>query len=676
MAATLIRDFDLANSGAREQIILGIVDRATEKELDILQAALRRSRRRVDILCGVLKGSGAEMPHEIQLQIIQLLGFTDIYYCASVCRKWRRLFLHSEQLTDDLLKERFPALDDKTTLPDKSKALYQAIRKRHLRDTARFRSRQPNGLFPVDRVEVLQKGRIFRDLTCSASLHGWKPTSTQSQPGAPHLTGTTSNFTRTLPILPRETSDCVVSEVLYSDGRLAWQTTPAPGEWAHPITVHEFRAQRRWDLSLPSMRTKGINLKLFGLGRDLVVARVVRERVLYAWDVRSQAVDRVTLQNAPYKCFTRYRSVVIVTKSGDLLLWSFGHGLTDIDTAMPQNEGSYGGPAKPDQIPRAPLSTFEIHDSKVMFHPRDEDVFYLATFEERNISPDDFLLLWVYEFKSTRCHRIFICRVPRVEFCWAALRADAHGTYHLLNQQVKTDSGGQLSCITFNTLSNSFGHLLFQTPFDTDLDVSFVWNNHLIFRHFATVFSDTRPCPLVANEALRGATENMITSATCAGTVRSPFSPAKPLQAAFDTLEQGTPKNDIARIQDIAQRYPLISDLGAATNLSYTLSFYGGQCNWEGLHVRDCPRSSDPPPLEQHLYPINYFDHNALQQNDSGKSMVVFCDDDFLVVVTNPDLYTVFAVDEDGKIAEAMRDAAMPRVEDVPGSSKTPETLI
>lgn len=142
MAARLLRAFDLASSDAREQIILGIAERLSDDELQCFQTALERLERRFDVLCGVSKASGAQLPHEIQLQIVNLLDITDIYYCTNVCRKWRCLLLQCEQLTDDLLKKWLPALSDKGC--QSSQLLHQAIRRRHLRDTGKFRTRQVN----------------------------------------------------------------------------------------------------------------------------------------------------------------------------------------------------------------------------------------------------------------------------------------------------------------------------------------------------------------------------------------------------------------------------------------------------------------------------------------------------------------------------------------------------
>lgn len=150
MAAAFLQAFDSASSDTRQQVICNIVGHLSDDELRCFQGALKRLERRFDILCGVSKSSGASMPHEIQLQIVDLLDITDLYYCTNVCREWRHLFRHCELLTDDLLKKWFPALSDGGR--DKSQLLYQAIRRKHFRDTGRFRSRQVNLLHSCPRA--------------------------------------------------------------------------------------------------------------------------------------------------------------------------------------------------------------------------------------------------------------------------------------------------------------------------------------------------------------------------------------------------------------------------------------------------------------------------------------------------------------------------------------------
>lgn len=150
MAAKILQAFDLASSDTREQVIIGIAERLGDGDLRCFQNARRRLEHRFDILCGTSKVSGIQLPHEIQLQIVDLLEITDIYHCTNVCRQWRGLLLQCRQLTDDLLKKYFPAHFDK--ICDESEGLHQAIRKRHLRDSGRFRTRRVLALFfsPVE----------------------------------------------------------------------------------------------------------------------------------------------------------------------------------------------------------------------------------------------------------------------------------------------------------------------------------------------------------------------------------------------------------------------------------------------------------------------------------------------------------------------------------------------
>lgn len=540
----------------------------------------------------------------------------------------------------------------------------------------------------MDRVEGLQRGRRFKDLTCSASRHIPPPISTTARIEAIRQAGPASRLTAGFP-----NSGPTVSKYLYADGRLAWQLSSAPGEWVNSILVHDFRTHRRWNLSLPSMRTRGIKLALWALGRDLVVARVVGERVLcvqntrmvqhpanhsfrYAWDLTSHAFDRVTLQNPPHRCFTRCRSVVVVTQSGELLLWSFGHGIANIDMAMPQDEGEYRGPAKPERTPREPFSAHEIQDSRVMFHPRDEDVFFMVTFNERVFDPGVFLLLWVYEFRNRRCCRIFTYKVPPERRHWIVFgvhRVDAHGTYQLLEQENHTDGGVQVSGVTFNTISKSFGNLMFQAPMNAHRDISLVWNDHLVLGQTSSDKSKVRPCPLVAlgrppnPHGLEAGSDIVFESRTPKRALESVMTSVSPAfldkttpRAAIEASEQGDPMYDVIRAPDVS---PSTSCIGAGIGLRYMLSFFGGPCNWEGFHSRDCPRSSGLRPSDGHLYPINYFAQDDLSGEWGGHSLAIFGDDDFLVVVNSKDYYTVFAVDEDGEIAGTIRDGASDNAE-------------
>lgn len=409
-----------------------------------------------------------------------------------------------------------------------------------------------------------------------------------------------------------------------------------------------------------------------------MVPHPANHSIRYAWDLVSHASDRVTLQNAPYKCFTSYRSVVVVTQSGELLLWSFGHGLVNIDMAMPQDETEYREPANPEYTPRAPLSAYEIQKSRVMFHPTDEDVFFMASFDERILDPDVFLLLWVYEFRNKRCCRIFTHSVPPERRHWIifdAHKVDAHGTYQLLEQENHANDGVHVSGVTFNTISKSFGALRFQAPVNAHRDISLVWNDHLVLGQASSEKSPVRPCPLMAlgrppnphglgagsdisfkSQTPERAMESVMTS------VSPEFVDKKTPLTAIEAPEQGNPKYDVIRVPDVSTSTPSI---GAGIGLRYMLYFFGGHCNWEGFHASHCPRSSGLQSSDGHLYPINYSAQDNLSDERGGHALKILGDDDFLVVVNSKDYYTVFAVDEDGKIAKAIRDGAADNAERV-----------
>lgn len=656
MAANLLRAFDLASPDTREQFIIGFSERLSDDELRCFQDARRRLEHRFDMLCGISSISGLQLPHEIQLQIVGLLGITDIYYCLNVCRQWRYLLL---QCTEDLPTKYFPGHFDKTR--DEPERLHRAIRKRHFRDSGRFRTRftcaflkNADGTFAMDRVEGLQQGRTFRDLACARSLHLQPPSSARARSHSPSGVST----------IPHRSPGTAVSRYLFSDGVMAWQLMPAPGEWAHPIIVHDFHAHKRWDLSLPSMRTKGIKLVLWALGNGLVVARVVGERILYAWDLISRAVDRVTLQTLPSKCFTSNHSVVIVSQSGELLLWSFRHGLEDVDTSIPQDEDKASRSPRRKNILKRPLTTFDLKYLTVMFHPRDKNVFFLATYDDRDLNPNE---IWVCEFRNKRCCQIFTYSLPARSTLSALFHAqmiDAHGTYRLLEHGTRTDEGVQLRGVTFNTISKSFGGFRFQAPLNTDCETCLIWNDQLVLRYDSWL-PHTRPWPLLvvgpspssgsleaAGDAAPGdqsyevAMECMMKSATSLETVDSNLHPSQRLRTMIEALGKRKQRHDIIRAPRVPDSMP---DLCTAVGLRYMLLYYGGQCNWEGDHDRDCPGEFGlPMPLDN--------------------SWATAGDDDFLVIV-NEEYYTVFAVDEDGEIAEAVRDSTTLRAQEVPYES-------
>lgn len=307
-----------------------------------------------------------------------------------------------------------------------------------------------------------------------------------------------------------------------------------------------------------------------------------------------------------------------------------------------------------------------------------------------------YVLLSVYEFRNTRCSRIFTSWISpqfALNCPWTeinAQKADAHGTYNLLEGRIAIGSGVQVSCITFNTMSKTFGNLRFQAPLSDENGSCLIWNEHMVFQHRHSKVSVLRPCILSVAErrspdhpsletvpdAVKYVMEGMMMSANSAEISEHSLgfitrSPPTRIEAS----EGVKPRYDIARLPDVPRRYSLMPEINAAAGLRSIMSFYGGQCSWEGIHDRDCPRSSGPSVPERYLYPVNYFACNALHTTDVWVK-ASHADDDFLVIFTNLDFCTVFAVDEDGKIADAMRDGVSESVENVSEGPKSPDIRI
>jgi hypothetical protein len=359
----------------------------------------------------------------------------------------------------------------------------------------------------------------------------------------------------------------------------------------------------------------------------------------YAWDLSSRTVDRVSLQNVPVRCFTRHNSVLVVSQSGELLLWSFGHGLEDVDTTMPRDV--HRGPAQRNYILKRPLPVVEINNLEVIFHPTDNDVFFLATFDHRHLNTDE---LWVCEFRNKRCCQIFTYKTPpekRLSLVFDGRMIDAHGTYQLL-----TENGVQLSGVTFNTITKSFGASRFQAPPSTNPENYFIWNGQMVLLdnpggprlHYPLLVVGPQSSLNTAAEAvpedqlLEVAMENVIKLSEPRNIAKISVFSWEQLRILIEELERKRPRSDITRPTHFPATIP---DHCAAMGIRCMFAFFSTQCTWGGDHVGHCPRLSDLPGLPDH-------------------TISIFGDDDFLVVI-NRKHYIVFAVDEDSKLAEAMR---------------------
>ncbi|ROV95785.1 hypothetical protein VPNG_08777 [Cytospora leucostoma] len=642
-ASRVLRYFDLASPTTREDILHGLIDLISLEEAELLAKA----RHKHDVF------GHDRMPLEIRLMIVQYLDITDICNCALlVCRKWTNLFMKSEAMAQDVLQTWFPCLYHRAmSVRDMLESFAQVIVKRYLRDTGRFQTRLTSkcitdtkgGRHNV-RIEGLRQGHTFKERrNYSACIM-----QTSYKPPLPiiHPAGETSAAQQ--PRQPLGTYETTVHKVLYAYNRLAWQMEASDLETPAICfyDLHSTYGQLPCVFRLPKQQVTGIKLTLEAIGDELIVATDVRRRKLYARDFGTQTDDSVNLPASLEKCVTQGRSVIITTKQGDLLLWTFLSGMVQMDTnTMPRNPEAYRGPPQGQTVPIRPLTTREVRRSSNFFHPEDSKVSFLATQNDEELR--------VYEFRNMLCSRIFtynaehIFEIPPygawVTSAVAAEKVDAHGTYALLSFHGKVDGVLRIIYVVYNTLATSFSTLSF-APCPERGVPNTLWNGQL-YLHAGDHPHESRLCVLQSVEAAvplkckrRSAksVEEVLDTAVY-------FKKAQDeLRTMQDEILTGASKNqrhdrtingdagqtpiprDIVRYQDLSREYPHATDFHDDWGLLYTCSFFKG-ADRRQLHGTSFSFSYDQ----------------------------LFADDDFLIVVSHYGVYTVFAVDADGKLSKA-----------------------
>lgn len=357
----------------------------------------------------------------------------------------------------------------------------------------------------------------------------------------------------------------------------------------------------------------------------------------------------------------------------------------------------------PDLMPSSSLTRQQVRQSTQFFHPQDSQVFFIATFDET----DSAGCLSVYEFRENLCTRIFTlnleCPIEVIthncsswnklglyDGTWesdhdpdlGAKRADAHGTYHLLEFRERLE-GTQLIYFMFCAFSTSFSARIFEPPPGYDFrlgEPAFIWNGQLYLnasRHSVPYSQILHPSPLLVLQSVEAGTshrrkrpstqwkederqlsavqEEMLTSAL--------MPHPGPCRFLYGHAEKPpTPKKDIVRYQDISRAYPHATDFHSESGLLYMFSLHEGDCTAAGPHNKGCtwylpaasPERTAAAGTGSLRNPVNCFAHGDDEGWEGAEAEAIFGDDDFLIVVSTQDSYTVFAVDADRKMAKAL----------------------
>lgn len=430
----------------------------------------------------------------------------------------------------------------------------------------------------------------------------------------------------------------------------------------------------------------------------------------HAWNHQTQTTCNIMLPATLDECITHGQSVLIATVQGDLLLWTFSHGVVQVDiNTIPLDREENHGPAEHSSVPIPPLTQedLQLRQATYFLHPRDEQVFFVATYHE--MDPD---WICVYEFTGKTCSRVFrysfSCpfeivtrgssswetlgvyhgRLEKSHAHFAAKTADSHGTHVLLGLRGRLDGTYRHIYVTFNTLTKTFSAQMFEPPPGYESlsgEPPLVWNGQLCVNvsHLSTSLPHTfYPSPVLVLQPSRTETPLGGKRTSAQWGVTKPKKAAswkqredelrlREIQEEMLTssvMQQpdthpmfSTPKKDVVRHQDVLRAFPRATDAYSyVSGLLYMFSFYGDQCTSAGPHATNCTRCLPATPsggtvassrMESKQLPLNYVSHGG----DDVQVRTIFADDDFMVIVpVRGDFYTIFAVDPDRRMAKAL----------------------
>lgn len=380
-----------------------------------------------------------------------------------------------------------------------------------------------------------------------------------------------------------------------------------------------------------------------------------------AWDIESGSRSEVTLPSTVTGCTTQDHSVLVIVRGGHLFIWESLSRLVEIDTTP-----------LPEQALQ-PAHRFEDagqHGPPLFFHPTDRTTFFVS-FICRQLKPPVWLLS-VHEFKlcnrdyhlsrsfsyDIKPHLLPGCELPDINALYVddIRKVDTRGAFELL--RIKLEIDGELyrvQCITFNALTTSFSVEVYEipsrwlkiTPRWVGLpDQSCLWEGQLLLpgRPHSGLFptlvvldqykdlpslirATVHPADLDANTHIGG---------SLGETVGEEGSP-------------GMARREIFRQRGIKAN-PTAPDYHSLSGLWYVLSLHANACTYTGGHMPSChsshlesPAAADTPTH----YPLNHADSARPVGRFPGQCTITntYADDDFLVVVTNGDTYTVFSVE-------------------------------
>ncbi|KAI0403460.1 hypothetical protein F4802DRAFT_290365 [Xylaria palmicola] len=291
-----------------------------------------------------------ELPLELLILVALQLDLDDFARCLRVSRVWRERFL-SDPVTLAYARRQWPAM------------IGGAAQKYNFLDT-------------LSRLNLLTR-KIIEPNENDVEIVKWDSTTHYQLDPVLHSRPDTipDDYAR----YTGHPESWVDLSPLYSHGKVAWHLCNCV------IVVDDLRLRTRKVLTPPSGVQHGLNIELRSLGSRLVVGTI--DRLLIAWDHTNNEVFEKQLPCRSLRCATHGDRIAIVLYGGDILIWTPGQPMLQLD--MP--------PSKDEESMKPSISRVD-----VLFDPRDTKTLYLASASKYSLEPDDELHVEVHEFSEAR----------------------------------------------------------------------------------------------------------------------------------------------------------------------------------------------------------------------------------------------------------------------------------
>ncbi|KAI1427513.1 hypothetical protein F5Y12DRAFT_736992 [Xylaria sp. FL1777] len=331
----------------------------------------RLSREEIRYLKHLISNSTdliGELPLEIVVLVALELEAEEFLNCLHVSKVWRERFL-SDPIRAAYAKSHWPALIDVAVNRSSFlRALSKIARQQCVNGPRPYKfvawDKKAHSVELSSRCDRIQLDPIFHNLSSNVP-------DAYTQYDMDEMDGMDEPYRK-------------IPTALYSSGKVAWHLCSCV------IVIDDLTLKTRKILTPPSGIMYGSLLKLQALGSRLVVGSI--DRLLIAWDhVNNQAYEKL-LPSRILRCTTQDDRVAIILHGGDIVIWTLGREVLQLDISPLALEA-------PLDSPQAETWATSLY---VFFDARDRNILYLVSgFYFRGVNSTDMVRVTVHEFTVT-----------------------------------------------------------------------------------------------------------------------------------------------------------------------------------------------------------------------------------------------------------------------------------